>query len=151
VVVGENIAGKNRQNGLHVKVFTPVKKFKKAHAVGGTVSPWASVTGPLFEIADGVFSGKALIKSIAFEIVSARKRRKEGACRRSICMRSMRLPLGRLLNVGGNRETRLSHRVPLAAEEITKRALAVGSTLEVVRVRSYFFHWPLISGTAPAA
>src|SRR6266481_5779034 len=69
-----------------------------------------------------------------------------------ICMMSLRLPLARLLKVGGNSEAMLNQTVPLLPHESTSRFLAeVGACAEVVSATSYFFHAPVRAATrAPA-
>ena len=66
-------------------------------------------------------------------------------------MRSMRLPLGRLLKVGGKSETRLNQIVPGLSVEMTKRLSFESATWPVVRVTSYFFHWVSSLGTVADA
>src|SRR5262249_47273584 len=70
----------------------------------------------------------------------------------SICMRSMRLPLGRSLNVGGNSETRLNQYVPGDAVEMTKRLFVDGLMFApVLSATEYCCHFAEIACTVAVA
>ncbi len=67
-------------------------------------------------------------------------------------MMSLRLPLGRLLNVGGKSETMLNQTVPLEAAESTSLFLADAGALTFVEsTASYFFHSAVSAGTRALA
>jgi hypothetical protein len=70
----------------------------------------------------------------------------------SNCIRSIRLPFGRFLNVGGKSETRLNQIVPGFSVAITNRVFAeTGASFFVVNAIVYLRHLPVIFATRAVA